>query len=41
MSDHPSLPEDKEKKWRKEFREATREKSRKSNSRVQHAANAK
>ena len=41
MRDHPSMPEDKEAKWRKEYHLAVRKDSSKGNAHVQHAANAK
>lgn len=39
MSDHPSMPEDKEAVWRKDFKESIRKNGRKGNYRVQHVAN--
>lgn len=38
MSDHPSMPEDKEATWKKQFKESVRKDGRRSNSVVQQAA---
>ena len=39
MSDHPSMPEDKEATWRKAYRESVRKDGNKGNYLVQHVAN--